>query len=102
MLQFKSITADESESLATWLASDRWPFFLGHSPTQEEIRNRIADGEFFGDGCETFWIQHRSLLPPGLTRRRWRPRGVRGLWDIAGRLVGGKSHSSAVAGRFLF
>jgi len=55
-LNYRKVTKDDAEKLSEWLASDTWPFFLSHSPSQEDVRQRIANGDFFGDGEENFWV----------------------------------------------
>jgi RimJ/RimL family protein N-acetyltransferase len=66
-LKFKKIEKTDSESLANWLSCDTWPFFLGHTPTKEEVLKRIEDeGVFFGEGEITFWILDSKAEPIGL------------------------------------
>ena len=55
-IKFIKIEKSESLELATWLSSDSWPFFLGNTPTKEEVLKRIEDGAFFADGELNFWI----------------------------------------------
>lgn len=55
-LKFKVISKDESASLAKWLSSDTWPFFIGHSPTMDDVIQRINEGAFFSEGELNFWI----------------------------------------------
>jgi RimJ/RimL family protein N-acetyltransferase len=56
-LEYEKIRREESEGLAAWLASDTWPFFLDSAPTEAEIHQRLAAGDFFGAGEENFWIR---------------------------------------------
>lgn len=65
-LSFKRIEKVESETLAKWLASDTWPFFLGFKQTQEDVLKRIDEGAFFGEGELNFWIQNSEEQAIGL------------------------------------
>lgn len=65
-LIFKKIEKVDSESLASWLASDTWPFFLGNTPTKSEVLKRIEDGAFFGEGELNFWVLNSNLEQIGL------------------------------------
>lgn len=65
-LKFKKIEKSHSEELAKWLSSDSWPFFLGHTPTKEEVLNRIDEGRFFGEGDLNFWVMNSDERPIGL------------------------------------
>ncbi len=65
-IKFKKIEKSESESLAKWLSSDTWPFFLGDKPTREEVLKRIENGAYFGDGELNFWILNSKEEPIGL------------------------------------
>ena len=55
-LNFEKIEKSGSEEIANWLSSDHWPYFLGHTPTKEEVLKRIEDGNFFGEGELNFWV----------------------------------------------
>lgn len=55
-LKFRKIEKNESDAIAEWLSSDRWPYFLGHTPTKAEVLKRIEEGSFFGEGDQVFWV----------------------------------------------
>jgi len=56
-IRFKMIEKTESDSLASWLSSDTWPFFLENKPSRDEVLKRIeVEGAFFGVGELNFWI----------------------------------------------
>lgn len=65
-LKFKKIEKSDSESLAIWLSNDKWPYFLGHTQTKEEVLKRIEEGSFFSDGDLNFWIQDSNEELVGL------------------------------------
>lgn len=65
-VKFRKIEPSDSESLASWLSGDSWPYFLGATPTKDEVLKRIADGAFFGGGELNFWIYDSGEAPIGL------------------------------------
>lgn len=65
-LQYRQIEKTEAASLAAWLARERWPFFLGERPTEEEVLKRVREGDFFGDGELNFWVLGPDEEPLGL------------------------------------
>lgn len=65
-LQFHKISPTETEALAEFLAGDTWPFFLGRQPTEAEVHQRIAEGDFFGEGDVNFWMTNSRHEKIGL------------------------------------
>jgi RimJ/RimL family protein N-acetyltransferase len=65
-IKFTKIEKFNAAELAVWLSSDSWPYFLGSTPTKDEVLKRIEDGDFFGDGELNFWILDKQEKPMGL------------------------------------
>ena len=65
-ITYKLLENSDRERLADWLSSDTWPFFLGRTPTKEEVLKRVDSGDFFNEGTENFWILDSNEVPIGL------------------------------------
>ena len=58
----------ERTILAAWLASERWVYHSKPQLSQEEVLERIDQGEFTGTNCQTFWINAAHDRRVGLIR----------------------------------
>ncbi|MCZ3386591.1 MAG: GNAT family N-acetyltransferase [Actinomycetia bacterium] len=55
-ITYPLFSRSEAAALASFLASDEWPFHTGMHVTQEAAHARIAAGEFAGEHDRTHWI----------------------------------------------
>lgn len=56
-LSYQRIEPSEAKVLADFISGDTWPFMFHSAPSWESVIAHIADGRFFGGGCESYWIR---------------------------------------------
>ena len=66
-LEFKEISKDETEKLAEWLSSDKWPTFSGDGVSKKDILRMIAEEEkYFHKDQRNFWVINQDKQEIGL------------------------------------
>jgi RimJ/RimL family protein N-acetyltransferase len=55
-LAYPPFTLDQAELLVAWLTAEVWPFHGRPRPEPDDLRARIADGDFAGLTSETHWV----------------------------------------------
>jgi RimJ/RimL family protein N-acetyltransferase len=67
-LEFVPVSPDQLETLVAWLSTDTWPFHGQLRPTPERIRAAAAEGAYWGEEHQAFWVVLDEASRVGLVR----------------------------------
>lgn len=67
-LRFQACGAGDLERLAAWLPEHAWPFHGRVRVDTAWVRERAAEGQFFGERVRSFWVLGSDATTLGLVR----------------------------------
>lgn len=54
------MTAADADAVTAFLSANRFPFHMNPAPTAEQAAARVADGDFWSDESQGYWIHYGS------------------------------------------